>query len=187
MQVGASVPYYFLRDELGLTSRGFGASYVTTKFAVTRDRRVNVSTSPTLEVLDWSSADVSRVNFLLPVSAQTYAGRLRLYGTTGYLSRGSVFGSGAVEWPVRNRLTFTTSFAHSYSIVSDPISDALGITRHRTDASIGAYFSVRPTVVLFTSVGRTFVPVDETSGRLAVSTGVTMNIGRRGTNVPRER
>jgi hypothetical protein len=184
-QVSVSVPYYFLTEQSGLRSSGFGAVYATSKFAVTRSRRVNLSTSPTLEILNWSSNDISRVNFLLPVSAQTYAGPLRLYGTTGYASRGSVFGSGAMEWSVRDRLTLTTSFGHSYSVVSDPSGDALGISRHRTDASTGAYLFLGPTVVLFTSVGRTFVPVNETSGRLAVSAGVTVNIARRGTNVPR--
>lgn len=184
-QVGVSVPYYFITDQSGFSSRGFGAVYVTSKFALTRSRRVNFSSSPTLEILNWSSNDISRINFLLPVSAQTYIGALRLYGTTGYASRGSAFGTGAMEWSVGNRLTLTTSFGQSYSVVSDPAGDALGISRHRTDASTGAYFSLGPTVVLFASVGRTFVPVNESSGRLAVSAGVTLNIARRGTNVPR--
>jgi hypothetical protein len=184
-QVVVSVPYYFLTDRFGSTSHGFGASYVTTKLAVTRNHRVNVSTSPTLEILNWTSATVGRVNWLLPVSAQTYAGRVRVYGSTGYVSRGSVFGSGAFEWSARDNLTFTTTAAHSYSVVSDPPSDALGIPRHRTDASAGVYVVLRPTILLFANVGRTFAPVNDTSGRLAVSGGVTMNVARRGTNVPR--
>jgi hypothetical protein len=184
-QLSVSVPYYFLTDPSGLTSRGFGAWYVTSKFAVTRNHRVNVSTSPTLEILNWSASNIRRVNFLLPVNAQTYAGPFRVYGSTGYVSRGAVFGSGALEWSARDRLTFTTSIAHSYSVVSDPTSDALGIPRHRTDASTGLYLSLRPTIVLFASVSRTFTPVNETSGRLALSSGVTLNVARRGTNVPR--
>ena len=184
-QLSVSVPYYFLTEPSGLTSRGFGTWYVTPKFAVTRTHRVNVSTSPTLEILNWSSSNIRHVNFLLPVSAQAYAGPVRVYGSTGYVSRGSVFGSGALEWSARDSLTFTTSIAHSYSIVSDPTSDALGIPRHRTEASSGLYLSLRPTVVLFASVGRTFSPVNETSGRLAVSSGITLNVARRGTNVPR--
>jgi hypothetical protein len=184
-QLSVSVPYCFLTEPSGSTSRGFGAWYVTPKFAVTRNHRVNVSTSPTLEILNWSSSDIRRVNFLLPVSAEAYAGPFRVYGSTGYVSRGSVFGSGALEWSARDSLTFTTSIAHSYSVVPDPTSDTLGIPRHTTDASAGLYLSLRQTVVLFASVGRTFTPVNQTSGRLALSSGVTLNVARRGTNVPR--
>lgn len=184
-QLSVSVPYSFLSDPSGSTSRGIGAWYVTPKFAVTQNDRVNVSTSPTLEVLNWSSSNIRRVNFLLPVSVQTHAGPARVYASTGYVSRGSVFGSGALEWSARESLTFTTSFAHSYSVVSDPVSDALGIQRHTTDASAGMYLSLRQTAVLFASVGRTFTPVNDTSGRLALSSGITFNVARRGTNVPR--
>jgi hypothetical protein len=184
-QLSVSVPYYFLSEPSGSTSRGFGAWYLTPKFAVTRNHRVNVSASPTLEILNSSTSNTGRVNFLLPVSVQTYAGPVRVYGTTGYVSRGSVFGSGALEWSARESLTVTTSIAHSYSVVSDPTSDALGIPRRRTDASTGLYLALRPTVVVFASVGRTFTPVNDTSGRLALSSGVTFSVARRGTNVPR--
>jgi len=184
-QVGVSLPYYSLTDQFGFTWHGFGASYVTAKFAVTQNRRVNLSTSPTLEILSWSAPGRRRVNVVLPISAQTYAGRARFYGSTGYFSRGSAFGSGAVEWSAGNSVTLTATVAHSYSVVSDPVSDALGITRHRTDASSGVYLSLRPTVVLFASVGRTFAPVNATSGRLAISGGVTMNVAGGATNTPR--
>ena len=110
-QVGVSLPYYFLTDRSGFTSHGFGASYVMTKFAAVQNHRVNISASPTLEILSWTARGIRRVNLVLPLSAQTYAGVLRMYGSTGYFSRGSVFGTGAVEWRVRNHLTFTTSFA----------------------------------------------------------------------------
>jgi hypothetical protein len=184
-QLTVSVPYFFLSDTSGVTSKGFGAWYVTPKFALIQNRRVNVSASPTLEILNWSTSTIGRVNFLLPVSVEAYAGPFRMYGSTGYLSRGSVFGSGALEWTGRNNLTFTTSIAHSYSVVSDPGSDALGVPRYRTDASTGLYVPLRASAVLFASVGRTVTPVNDMSGRLAVTSGVSLNVARRGTNVPR--
>jgi hypothetical protein len=49
-QVGVSLPYYHMTDQSGLTSQGFGASYVTTKFAVVENPRIGVSTSPTIEI-----------------------------------------------------------------------------------------------------------------------------------------
>jgi hypothetical protein len=185
MQIGVSLPYYHVTDRSGFTSRGFGASYVTTKFALSENQRIGLSTSPTVEILSWSSPEIGRVNFVLPISLQTSAGHTQIYGSTGYFTRGSVFGSGAIEWPVTSKVTLVATMAHSYSVVSDPISDALGIARHRTDGSGGAYYAATPGVVFFTSIGRTFAPVDQTSGRLAVSGGVTMNMSGIVTRAPR--
>jgi hypothetical protein len=185
MQVGVSLPYYHITDPSGFTSRGFGASYVTTKFALSENPRIGISTSPTMEILSWSSPDIGRVNFVLPVSLQTSAGSTQIYGSTGYFTRGSLFASGAVEWPVATKLTLVATTAHSYSVAADPASDLLGISRHRTDGSGGAYYAARPGVVVFTTVGRTFAPVDQTSGRVAVSAGVTMNVSGIVTRAPR--
>jgi hypothetical protein len=184
-QVGVSLPYSHMTDQSGFTTRGFGASYVTTKVAVVEHPRIGLATSPTMEILSWSSPDIGRVNFVLPVSVQTSVGSTRIYGSTGYFTRGSIFGSGAVEWSATPKVTLAATVAHSYSVVSDPVSDALGIARHRTDGSGGAYYAATPGVVLFTSIGRTFAPVDETSGRLAVRAGMTVNVSGIVTQAPR--
>jgi hypothetical protein len=184
-QIGVSLPYYHVTDQSGFTSQGFGASYVTTKFALSESPRIGVSTSPTVEILNWSSPEIGRVNFVLPISLQTSVGTTQIYGSTGYFTRGSVFGTGAVEWPATSKLTLAATMAHSYSVVSDPVSDALGVARHRTDASGGVYYAATPGVVVFTSIGRTFAPIDQTSGRLAVSAGMTMNVSGIVTRAPR--
>lgn len=185
MQVGVSLPYYHITDRSGFTSRGFGASYVTTKFALSEKPRIGVSTSPSIEILSWSSPDIGRVNFVLPISLQTTAGHTQIYGSTGYFTRGSLFGSAAIERPVTAHITLAATMAHSYSIVADPASDTLGISRHRTDGSGSAYYAATPGVVFFATVGRTFAPIDQTSGRLALSAGVTMNMSGIVTRAPR--
>jgi hypothetical protein len=184
-QIGVSLPYYHVTDQSGFTSQGFGASYVTTKFALRENPRIGVSTSPTVEILNWSSPEIGRVNFVLPISLQTSVGSTQIYGSTGYFTRGSAFGAGAVEWPAASKLTLAATMAHSYSVVSDPVSDALGVARHRTDGSGGAYYAATPGLVFFTSIGRTFAPIDQTSGRLAVSAGMTMNVSGIVTRAPR--
>ena len=184
-QIGVSLPYYHVTDQSGFTSQGFGASYVTAKFALSERPRIGVSTSPTLEILSWSSPEIGRVNFVFPISLQTFVGATQIYGSTGYFTRGSVFGTGAVEWPATSKLTLAVTMAHSYSVVSDPVSDALGVARHRTDGSGGAYYAATPGLVFFTSIGRTFAPIDQTSGRLAVSAGMTMNVSGIVTRAPR--
>jgi hypothetical protein len=185
LQLGVSLPYYHTRDQFGFTSHGFGASYVTAKFAMTENRHVNVSASPTMEVLNWSSPEIGRVNWVLPVSLQTSAGAARIYGTSGYFTRGSVFGSGATEWSASSKVTLVATMAHSYSVASDPVSDALGVTRHRTDASGGVYYAATRSAVIFVNVGRTFSPVDATSGRISVTGGLTMNVSGIVTRAPR--
>lgn len=184
-QVGVTLPYYYLTDRFGSTWHGFGASYLTAKLAVTQNRRVNLSTSPTVEVLSWTTPGIRRVNWVLPISVQTYARSAGFYGSTGYFSRGSVFGSGAMEWYATQRLTLSITAAHSYSVVSDPVSDTLGVARHRTDAGGGVYFAVRPAVVFFANAGRTVSPVTETSGRLSLTGGVTINIAGPAAHTPR--
>src|SRR5262245_7977113 len=89
-QIGVSLPYYHVTDRSGFTSRGFGASYVTTKFALSERPSIGVSTSPTLEILSWSSPQIGRVNFVLPISLQTSAGSQQIYGSGGYFPSGLV-------------------------------------------------------------------------------------------------
>jgi len=184
-QVGVSLPYYHLTDQFGLTWHGLGSSYATLKFALVQQRRVNASVSPTIEILSWTSPEVRRVNAVLPINLQTYKGNARFYGSTGYFTRGSVFGSAAAEWPAGTRVTLTTTIAHSYSVLADPLSDSMGISRHRTDATGGLYLSLRPAVVFFASIGRTVSPVTETSGRLSVTGGLTINVAGPATHAPR--
>src|SRR5262245_56445537 len=41
-QIGVSLPYYHVTDRSGFTSQGFGASYVTTKFALSERPSIGV-------------------------------------------------------------------------------------------------------------------------------------------------
>jgi hypothetical protein len=186
-QFSVSVPYYHVTDPSGTTFHGFGATYLTGKFALAQDSRVRVAVSPTLEVLSWTASDLGahRVNVVLPLSVQSDVGAARVYGSTGYFSRGSVFGAGAAEWSVGSRGTLVASLSHSHSVKSDPLADARGAPRHRTDASGGVYLGAGHGVVLFASVGRTLSPVTETSGRLSLTGGVTLNVAGPAAHTPR--
>jgi hypothetical protein len=188
VQAGVSLPYYHVKDADGFTSHGFGASYITSKIALTPDAPLRAAISPTLEILNWSApeAGIHRVNWILPVSVQVDGEQATAYASTGYVSRGSVFGSAAAEWWATSRVTLVASASHSYSVADDPVSDALGVSRHRTDAGGGVYLSVNPSLVLFTNVGRTFAPVDATSSRLSFSVGMAVNVAGPATTSPRQ-
>ena len=178
-QFSASVPYYHVTDPSGSTFHGFGATYLTGKFALAQDSGVRVAVSPTLEVLSWTAADLGahRLNVVLPISLQSDFGTTRVYGSTGYFSRGSLFGAGAAEWTVGSRGTLVASLSHSYSVKSDP--------RHRTDASGGIYVSAGSSSVVFLSIGRTISPVTDTSGRLSLTGGITINVAGPAAHTPR--
>ncbi len=186
-QFSASVPYYHVTDPSGLTFHGLGVTYLTGKFALVSDGPVRAAVSPSLEILSWTAVDsgARRVNVVLPLSVQTDAGRARLYGSTGYFSRGSIFGAGAAEWTAGSRGTVVLSLSHSYSVKSDSASDALGVSRHRTDASGGVYVNTTPAVVFFASGGRTLSPVTDNSGRLYLTGGLTINVAGPATHTPR--
>ena len=124
-------------------------------------------------------------NWVVPVSVQADVDAVRLYGSGGYFSRGSVFSAGAAEWSARSRLILVATLAHSYSVASDPASDALGVTRHRTDAGGGLYLRAVPTLVIFLNIGRTFAPVDDTSSRLSLTGGIAVNVAGPATRAPR--
>ena len=187
VHVGVSVPYYYVTDEAGFTSHGFGATYVTGKIALTNAARVAAAISPTLEILSWRPVDarVKRVNWIFPLSVQTDVDSVRLYGTGGYASRGSVFGTGAAEWAAGSRVTLVATLAHMYSVADDAVSDALGITRHRTDASGGVYVQARPTVVLFASLGRTMRSVSDSGSGFSLGGGLAVNVAGPATRAPR--
>ena len=186
-QFSASVPYYHVTDPSGSTFHGFGATYLTGKFALAQDSRVRVAVSPTLEVLSWTAADLGahRLNVVLPISLQSDFGTTRVYGSTGYFSRGSLFSAGAAEWTVGSRGTLVASLSHSYSVKSDPLADARGEPRHRTDASGGIYVSAGSSSVVFLSIGRTISPVTDTSGRLSLTGGITINVAGPAAHTPR--
>jgi hypothetical protein len=186
-QFSVSVPYYHVTDPSGLTFHGFGATYLTGKFALAQDSRVRVAVSPSLEILSWTAANLGahRVNVVLPLSVQSDVGAARVYGSAGYFSRGSVFGAGAAEWSVGSRGTLVASLSHSYSVKSDPVADARGVSRHRTDAGGSFYVGAGDALVFFASIGRTLSPVTETSGRLWLTGGVTINIAGPAAHTPR--
>lgn len=186
-QFSVSVPYYHVTDPSGLTFHGFGATYLTGKFAVAPEGRVRAAVSPTLEILSWTASDLGarRVNVVLPLSIQTDVGAARLYGSTGYFSRGSLFGAGAAEWSAGSHSTLVLSVSHSYSVKTDAISDAGGVSRHRTDASGGIYLNATPSVVLFASIGRTLAPVTASTGRLLLTGGLTINVSGPAVHTPR--
>ena len=112
LQVGVSVPYYRLTFNDGTRITGLGDVYLSTKVSIVApentERRIGLALSPVLEVLgDPDPIKNTRMFWGLPVNVELRRDRYRVYGSGGYFSRGALFGSGALEVPVHERVIVT--------------------------------------------------------------------------------
>ena len=184
LQVGVSVPYYRLTFNDGTRITGLGDVYLSTKVSIVApentDRRIGVALSPVLEVLgDPDPIKNSRMFWGLPVNVELRRDRYRVYGSGGYFSRGALFGSGAFEVPVHERVIVTGVLAYTRALNEDPGADTLALSRIRMDVSGAAAYVLSPSFVLFGSLGRTISAKDINASSLVVSGGISVSfVGR---------
>ena len=136
-----------------------------------KDARFGIAVIPVLELLSPGFYE-DRVHFALPVSAEFKATPVRIYGSTGYFSRGAFFGAGAVEWTSPTGTSLTVSLTHSV-----PTSeDTTGLTGGRSDMSVAVGRAVSNAVSVYVGMGRTISsPDDDNKTSLAISGGVSFS------------
>lgn len=189
VQVSASAPLSHASYEGGYSSRGMGDVYLAGKIGLLDPdqpgRRYGVAVTPVIEVLSSGSSleDEGRLHWALPVTVERRFDGFRVYAAGGYFSRGAIFGSGAVEVPVTNKLIATGVLSHSRSLTTDPLSDALELSPTRFDLAGGAAWILNPTTVVFGSLGRTISKADANASSLAFTAGVS--VGFTTLNPPR--
>ncbi|HEX7019749.1 MAG TPA: hypothetical protein VF159_07070 [Gemmatimonadaceae bacterium] len=179
VHVGISTPFSRSSYGDGYTSSGFGDTYLSAKVGVLdpdqEGHRFGLAVVPVIEIL--SSGSVlegdSRLHWAVPVTIERRFDRFRMYGAGGYFSRGSVFGAGAVEVPVNDRIVATGVLSHSRSLKDDPLSDAMLLSKSRFDLNGSVMYVVTPVVTAFGTLGRTISRTDANASTLAVSGGVS--------------
>jgi hypothetical protein len=179
IQIGMSTPISRASYDDGTVSRGVGDTYVSAKIGLldpdTNGRNYGFAVVPVVEIL--SSGSIvdgdRRFHWAIPVTAERRFERFRVYGAGGYFSRGSVFGAGALEVPMSDRVVVTGTLSHSRSLKEDPLSDALELSKSRYDVSGGAMYVLTPTTTLFGSLGRTISHTDANASSIALSAGVS--------------
>ena len=179
IHVGISTPISRSSYGDGYTTSGFGDTYLSAKVGLIdpdqEGRHFGLAVVPVLEIL--SSGSVmegdSRLHWALPVTLERRFEDFRVYGAGGYFSRGSVFGAGAVEVPVSDRIVVTGVLSHSRSLKDDPLSDALQLSKSRFDVNGSVMYVITPIVTAFGSVGRTISRTDANASTLAISGGVS--------------
>ena len=184
VQAGASVPVYHAGAPGGPVARGIGDMYLNAKVQLREpsagpNHGIGVALVPVVQVLSSEPAiGESRVSWGLPVAIEVQRSGWRMYGSTGYFSRGSLFASAAIELPLAERAWITGTLTQSHSTKADAGADALGLPANRTDISGGVTWAAANRVALFGSLGRTLSRSHPTDTHLFVSGGVAVNFDR---------
>jgi hypothetical protein len=182
VQVGFSIPYSFFTADGFDTARGVGDAYLSAKLRLARseDGRTGVAVSPALEFLSDSSVALGyrRVNLVLPVSAHLDRGPVRVTGTGGYFTRGSLFGSGSVEVGLGPRAGIGATLTHAYSTEDNPLEGERAGDRRRTDIGGSVYVVASRSLIVFAGLGRTIGARDASLAATVVSGGLTVNLAR---------
>ena len=180
VQVGASVPVYHAGEPGGPVARGLGDLQLTSKIQL-RDPsagggQIGFALSPMVEVRSSAPAPgSSRYGWAVPVSMELQRTGWRVYGSTGYFSRGALFASGALEYALTERTWLTGTLSQSHSIKRDDLSEALGLAKVRTDVGGGVTMLVTETIAVFGSVGRTLSTQDANRTDLSLVGGLSMS------------
>jgi len=157
---------------------GMGTSYFSAKIAVVNSakRSVKLSVAPTLEVLGHGveqsiAADGRRVHYGLPVSAEIGRGTTRLYGGSGYFSRGIWFAGGGVGARASSKTYLSGSFSRSWRR-----ADAFGVPlsdRARNEVTGSASYALTRNTSVFGSLARTIATLDENGAGTTIAGGIS--------------
>ena len=178
VQLGMSIPFYRTEFE-GTTSRGVDDMYFSSKIVLVdpaiQDARWGIAVIPVLEVLSPGFFE-DRVHFALPISAEFRASPVRVYGSTGYFSRGAVFGAGAVEWSSEQGTSLTFGLTHAR-----PTDDeATGLPGGRSDFSVAVGHPVNEATSVYIALGRTLSsPDDSNKTSVAISGGISFSFSAK--------
>ena len=181
VQVSMTLPYFKVSDRAGNSLDGLGDLYVASKI-VLRDAATNsfgVSVGPTLEYLSKTSTTgtgLKRVNWILPLNLERRLTAGRVYGSTGFFSRGVFFASGAFERVLTDKMVVSGALTHSFVTDDQAISEEIGLSRRRLDASGTVAYRVSPALAVFGSLGRTIWKRDDDSTSLLATAGVSVNV-----------
>ncbi len=164
VQAGGSASFYHFRDADGVSENGFGSFSLYGKLLVADPLRapnaIGVAVTPLLEFSPGSEAPVG---WALPVNLETRRGDVRIYGSAGYFSRGSVFASVAADIPLTSRIFINGTFGQSYARAGT----------HQTSFGVGASLGLTASSGLFVGLGHTLMPSDIGPGGVSLAGGMS--------------
>lgn len=181
VQFGLTVPYYRVQIPGSAPFAGIGDVYVHAKVclidAAAPNRSFGLALTPVVEVLEQPAGN-SRVTWGLPVDLEYRLNGYRLYGSTGFFSRGAVFGGGAVEKAVHEKVVVTGALTFTRSLKEDLAAQAIGIPRSRGDVTAMATYFLRPSIAAFVGTGRT-LGSNPSATSFMLNGGVSLSLASR--------
>jgi hypothetical protein len=179
VQLSASVPRINGSADPNGALGGLGTSYFTTKLGVleSRDHLTKLAVSPTLEVLTPGAAAATgpnqhRVQLGIPVSAEIDRGPFRLYGATGYFTRGAWFTGAGVGFPVNDRIYVSSGVSRAWRTSKVP-NVPLG-ARDRKELTSSASYGLTDSLRVFGSFSRAFRTLPENGAGTTIGGGVSL-------------
>lgn len=177
-QFGITVPYYRVHFFDGTNAGGLGDVFLSGKVLLL-DRAggshpVRLAISPIIEISQDGAPGRGNVAWAAPVNLELRGSNYRLFGSSGYFSRGTVFGSGAIEMPVTDRLVVTSALTMMRSVKDDAVADGLGLSKGRVDVTASAAFFMTPSLAIFGGTGRTVGNGDGTGTTLMLTAGMSV-------------
>ncbi len=164
IQAGGSLSFYHFRDADGVSENGFGNVSLYGKVQILDPYRapnaVGVAVAPLVEL---SPGSEDAFGWALPVNVEAHRGALRLYGSAGYFSRGSVFGTVAADVPIGSRLSLSGTFGQSYARAGT----------HQTSIGAGLSVGLSATNGVYVGIGRTYLPLDVGPGGVSLAGGLS--------------
>lgn len=164
LQIGGSLPIYHFRDATGLSESGIGNIAIYGKAMIidpaTHPNGIGVAVAPLVEI---SSSSPDRLGWALPLNVELRHERVRMYGSGGYFSRGSVFGSFAAEVPAGKRVAITGTFGQSFANAGS----------HQTSLGVSAGLSVTSTASFYVGLGKSFQPAAAGPGGTSLAGGAS--------------
>jgi hypothetical protein len=180
-QFGLTVPYYHARFNDGTSVGGFGDVFLSGKVLLVepRERSIGLAVSPVVEFSQDPLPGQSSVGWGVPLDIEAKLPGVRMFGSTGYFSRGAVFAAGALEVPVGGRLVATGGLTLMRSTNESPAADAIGLSKGRSDITGSAAYFLSPSIALFASTGRTIGSADGTGTNFMLTGGVSFSYAPR--------
>ncbi len=164
VQAGGSASFYHFTDADGMSENGFGSLSLYGKFLIADPSRapnaIGIAVTPLLELSPGSAAPVG---WALPVNLEAQRGDTRIYGSAGYFSRGSVFGTIGADIPITSRVFLNGTFGQSYARAGT----------HQTSIGVGASLGLTATSGVFVGLGQTFMPSSVGPGGVSIAGGMS--------------
>jgi hypothetical protein len=160
-QLSATVPFYRASYE-GFSGSGLDNVYISGKIAVVNPDagaggRFGLAVGAVAEILSAGFADASRAHWAVPLSMEVRGAAVRVYGSTGYFSRGAFFAAGAFEWTAPTGTSLTASLAHSASVEGVTVATTASVPRASLrDAGVFISHPVSSVASIYAAGSRTF-------------------------------